>query len=413
MLNFAFDLIDNNGNFIPNYIGDTSDWNPVLFLLKNDYNNRIKYINFELLDKLHSNKNKYIYPFLVKSSVDIKNICNFKINDKLLLDLICGNSKIVFFHILEGFLDVIDLENIKNFIITNKIPQKSVCVVTSNNKLELFEKYTNIISIISIDYFLMNPWFINFDIDEHLHSEILRNRVNKILEYKKKYVPIKKFLSFNRIPRFHRIAFFIEIFKNYNLKNSFIFSIGSGENKNWKNIYDSLIDNDYKFNKNDGLEFIENFDISNGIVYDSTHEYNLAFNYNESIQINTWINVVTETLYDNNSIFLSEKIFKPIYSLQPFILIGNPKTLEYLKSLGFKTFSNFWDESYDLETNFSKRLEMIIELLLNLNNTSNEEILNINKEMQYILLHNYNHFIQMSNNEFFKLNAILHEKLSK
>ena len=68
----------------------------------------------------------------------------------------------------------------------------------------------------------------------------------------------------------------------------------------------------------------------------------------------------TETLHENETIFLSEKIFKPIYCCQPFIVFGNPGTLKELHNLGFKTFSDFWDESYDEDYNFTSRLGKIM-----------------------------------------------------
>ena len=58
--------------------------------------------------------------------------------------------------------------------------------------------------------------------------------------------------------------------------------------------------------------------------------------------------VVTETVFYYNKLHLTEKIFKPIVSKQPFMLLGAPGNLEYLRSYGFKTFDGIIDESYDL-----------------------------------------------------------------
>jgi hypothetical protein len=44
---------------------------------------------------------------------------------------------------------------------------------------------------------------------------------------------------------------------------------------------------------------------------------------------------------------VSEKTYKALYYMHPFILIGLPGLLKYLKSMGFKTFPEFFDESYD------------------------------------------------------------------
>ena len=72
------------------------------------------------------------------------------------------------------------------------------------------------------------------------------------------------------------------------------------------------------------------------------------------------ISVVTETNFDNNDIFNTEKIFKPMVHRHPFILVGPYKTLEHLKNMGYKTFSDFWDESYDdIEDPFERLLKIV------------------------------------------------------
>ena len=57
---------------------------------------------------------------------------------------------------------------------------------------------------------------------------------------------------------------------------------------------------------------------------------------------------------------LSEKVWKPIGHCQPFILAGPAKSLEYIKSLGFKTFSPYIDESYDSCIDDTERLNLIL-----------------------------------------------------
>ena len=60
--------------------------------------------------------------------------------------------------------------------------------------------------------------------------------------------------------------------------------------------------------------------------------------------INIWkssfLNIVSETeqLLTAPTPFVSEKIFKPIIGMRPFICFGHPKTTELLNSLGFETF---------------------------------------------------------------------------
>jgi hypothetical protein len=77
----------------------------------------------------------------------------------------------------------------------------------------------------------------------------------------------------------------------------------------------------------------------------------------------TDIEVVLETLFDDQRIQLTEKILRPIALGQPFILASTKGSLEYLKSYGFKTFSEVFDESYDLVEDPVARLEAIVNTM--------------------------------------------------
>ena len=85
--------------------------------------------------------------------------------------------------------------------------------------------------------------------------------------------------------------------------------------------------------------------------YDSTH-YSL---------------VVESIVYDDGFIteFITEKTFKPIMYGQPFMVYGNPGSLQLLESWGFKTFEDLFDQTYDLERDTAKRLELITAQILN------------------------------------------------
>ena len=79
------------------------------------------------------------------------------------------------------------------------------------------------------------------------------------------------------------------------------------------------------------------------------------------------IHLVAETLFDTSKTHLTEKVFKPIVMYQPFIILGGPGSLKYLKDYGFKTFDSCWDESYDLETDSIKRFNKIVDVINSIN----------------------------------------------
>lgn len=115
----------------------------------------------------------------------------------------------------------------------------------------------------------------------------------------------------------------------------------------------------------------------------------------------TYVNLVTETFFGRN-VFLSEKIFKPLSNLQPFIVLGDYATLAELKRLGFKTFEPFIDESYDLEIDPKERIKKIEIEIEKLKNKSIEEIHNWYYSIKDILLHNQKHMYSFETYECFE-----------
>jgi hypothetical protein len=85
------------------------------------------------------------------------------------------------------------------------------------------------------------------------------------------------------------------------------------------------------------------------------------------------IEVVLETLFDDTRWHLTEKILRPMALAQPFILMGTAGSLTYLRSYGFKTFDQVWDESYDNEKNPARRLQAVIDLMKTIANWTPEE----------------------------------------
>jgi len=72
------------------------------------------------------------------------------------------------------------------------------------------------------------------------------------------------------------------------------------------------------------------------------------------------IELVLETLFDDDRLHLTEKSLRPMACGRPFMLAATPGSLEYLRSYGFETFHNFIDESYDLIPNPRDRLQAIV-----------------------------------------------------
>ena len=106
----------------------------------------------------------------------------------------------------------------------------------------------------------------------------------------------------------------------------------------------------------------------------------------------SFLHVVTETCFWENKQHLTEKIFKPIVTKQPFVLLGCANNLSYLKSYGFKTFNKWWDESYDSIDDPITRIDAVVEIIKNISKFSNSQLTDLLNEMQSTLNYNYNLF---------------------
>jgi len=72
------------------------------------------------------------------------------------------------------------------------------------------------------------------------------------------------------------------------------------------------------------------------------------------------IEIVMETLFDDDRWHLTEKTLRPIACGKPFILAATAGSLQYLRNYGFETFSDVIDETYDTITDSKNRLDAIV-----------------------------------------------------
>jgi hypothetical protein len=106
----------------------------------------------------------------------------------------------------------------------------------------------------------------------------------------------------------------------------------------------------------------------------------------------SFIYVVTETCFWERKDHLTEKIFKPIVSMMPFVLVGPANNLKYLRSYGFRTFDQWIDESYDAIEDPIERLQAVGAVLHDLSNRSLDDLTAMLYEMTPVLEHNRNLF---------------------
>lgn len=74
---------------------------------------------------------------------------------------------------------------------------------------------------------------------------------------------------------------------------------------------------------------------------------NAANQYNSEIYANSLISFITETIFFGSSVFITEKIFKPLRIGHPMILLASKGTLSALRDIGFRTDWCGIDSSYN------------------------------------------------------------------
>lgn len=106
----------------------------------------------------------------------------------------------------------------------------------------------------------------------------------------------------------------------------------------------------------------------------------------------TFINISAETVFDYPYPYITEKTFKSLWHYSPFIIVGAKNSLNLLKSFGFKTFNQWFDESYDQINNPSDRIEAVLEVLKNISLWSLSDCRAVYNEMKDILEFNALHY---------------------
>ena len=107
---------------------------------------------------------------------------------------------------------------------------------------------------------------------------------------------------------------------------------------------------------------------------------------------NSLIHVVPETEFFGDFIHVTEKTWKAINFLQPFIVLATPGHLAYLRSIGFKTFGNFWDESYDDIEDHCVRLKAVMDLITKISNWTSEQQVEFSHAVKPIVDYNLTHY---------------------
>jgi hypothetical protein len=159
-----------------------------------------------------------------------------------------------------------------------------------------------------------------------------------------------------------------------------------------ENIPVNAVVKNYTYKYHDIEQVIDSIELPR--VFPNEHEPKMSSCWLDQFEIfsQSLIYHVSETVYFDKKLHLTEKTFKPIALGMPFVLTASSGSLDYLKRYGFKTFGDIWNEDYDHEVDNLKRSEMIADLLANIESLSTTEKQKLFKHCWPIIEHNWNWF---------------------
>lgn len=289
----------------------------------------------------------------------------------------------------ESPLQETNLNYIHTYFVKKNLPATQIiyqtCCLNGQELYENFCRKINDVPRLNFEYMAEN-----FLMHYELSLKIQEDKNNtKLLN--------KDFLMFNRrwLSHPHRTLFLYNIFQRNIIDNFYIsftktdvdhsISYTDAVETHFCNFYNKEIDNEILKTIEDRLPLLldTNDLVSSNLMFEQFSD--TKYFYDTSL-----VHVVSETYFYSNIIHLTEKTFKPMLYKQPFIMLGPPFMLKHLRELGFKTFNNIWDESYDQIVNHNERLEKILNLLEFIGNLSKEDKYNLYYNCTETVNHNFN-----------------------
>ena len=296
------------------------------------------------------------------------------IGGRAISDIKNGRAKILVLFPLEPLREHTDISGLFNTWVANyNLPSRSIVVISGNHSFGNKIKKDKCIT------------YIPYSMWEHLMSQLYSDNVKErlISAILNKTTRKKVFLSYNRMARPYRCRLVYLLQESGALNSGFV-SLG-----NMQGAHDTRIPDD----------FYEKLPMT----FDDTDlEINHASELIEKDFLDSYVSLVSETDTLAGNVFPTEKIFKAIMGIHPFIVLAAPGFLEMMKGLGYKTFSRWFNESYDAEPHLELRTRMIISEIKKLTIKPKSELQDMLVEMLPHLKHNLNNFLERTKSKEFQ-----------
>jgi len=321
--------------------------------------------------------------------------------------------------------------------------KKILLIVQINSLLRLcdessqYNKFSDLVNGNKIKLIYFNPADSRFEIDgsgpfPHIENYCKNNngnikKIDKILKELKfvwwgdvefgEYLP----KHFKNAEFYHVHDPFIKLFGSHHffhlksheekITNTFFSLARYPRNRNHrKKMLDKMRNNDYS--KNAIINFHSSDKLRKDIFSDLDAEYGKIHlektHWKDSYPVisyyeKTCFELVCETLGEidgDDTFFVTEKTLKPISMGHPFLILSTKHFLKNLRAMGFKTFGDFTDESYDDCDKVEDRIEILSKNLEKLDMINSKKFYNGTKD---ICKFNQSHLMYLSGRYKFDL----------
>lgn len=302
------------------------------------------------------------------------------------------NGYILINHSIEAFMDATYLDMLHSYfqnvqeIPLNKIIYLTGCI----NAAEVYEKYCRQRSIGNEPHNRLSIVTYPTSFTSFVRTEESEENPP---QYDTETVPPKLFLSWNRRLRGHRIELAANL-ERHNLVDRSLVSF-SDEDLDYPG---QTVTHRFDYNRLANVfgidsSYVDRFIARLPLVLDGEDDITRMCqdydNMTRSYYQQSLVSIVTETNFYDNEISLTEKSFKPTKEMHPFIIAGVKGVLKGMHELGFKTFAEFWDESYDDIDDPTERMRRIMDVIGYIGSWNDEQIIDFRRKVKPILEHNY------------------------
>lgn len=336
------------------------------------HHEKLEFLNESLVHRMRDmNTDEYEFYYLefkLKDSFDVYPLHTF-VDENILRRIKNKEIFLMLVNFHEGYMSIV--EGIyKSLIMRDQIPAEQIILCSGNydilGEVQRLSKETGYPEI-------RVEWYLELEYAQRERKLIMLGENPNVkpsqpsildtLQYKKYD---KKYLNFNRRWRIHR-PIMVALLKCHGLLDKGYVSLGDSDmSETWTDSWWRMID-EVKTHTVIYEMFVKNkdyildtpklyIDTTDLVTNRAWHDTDTDYLYND-----TYFSLVSETMYyqaryHDSGRYLTEKVFKPITSEHPFLLITYPKTLPLLTQLGYKTYSPYINEDYDNEMDDYERM---------------------------------------------------------